>query len=61
MIRHLNFILVQGYGNFNKTNPQKIQMPGWGEGCPGGHGDVEASIDGRVTFHIPSRVRLGTG
>ena len=36
-------------------------MPGWGEGCPGGHGDVEASIDGRVTFHIPSRVRLGTG
>ena len=23
-------------------------MPGWGEGCPGGHGDVEASIDGRV-------------
>ena len=27
----------------------------------GGVGDVEASIDGRVTFHIPSRVRLGTG
>lgn len=26
----------QGYGNFNETNPQKIQMPGWGEGCPGG-------------------------
>ena len=23
-------------------------MPGWGEGCPEGHGDVEASIDGRV-------------
>ena len=32
-----------------------------GGGAPGGRGDVEASIDGRVTFHIRSRVRLGTG